>query len=106
MLNFEKFVNEVLKDMDEVGEFKKYLTQTKADTASFLSGAEADIKLWTEQVTEGKMSKKEFESLVGGLPTSAAFRALTEAGLKQVEVDKMKKKVTSIIIEVAIRTLL
>jgi hypothetical protein len=105
MFDFQEFLGEVMKGVDEASEFKKYLAQIKADTEAFLSGAEADIKCWTEKLEKREMPQAEYESLIGGIPLSAEFRGLTEIGLKQVQLDQIKRKLAGIIINIALKLL-
>ena len=77
----------------------KYATQANQDVQDFLEGSKAQIAEWAQQLSEGKMTKDEFEFLaVGRLKDLAKMRALTQAGIAAATLDATKAKVASVVI--------
>lgn len=108
MPNFDDFLD-TLKD-EIVDLAKSHLDDARdeaiQDSEQFLEDSKEDLERWTRLLDEGRLSEKDFESLVKGQKDLAKMEALKEAGLAAVEVDRFRKSLFDRIIGAASRTFL
>lgn len=103
MVNFDKFFRELKKGAKGVAkkEAAKFQKEANADGKAFLEAIKHDLKIWTQQVAKGKMSMEDFEFLVKGKKDLAKMKALTEAGLSAVRIDRIRMAMIDLIITAA-----
>ena len=102
-LNFDKFLRELKKGAKAVAkkEAAQFQKEANADAKAFFEAIKADLKVWTTQVADGKLSMKDFEFLVKGKKDLARLKALTQAGLSAVRIDRVRTAMIDLIITAA-----
>lgn len=76
------------------------------DGKQFLETSKADLKRWTRLMHQGKLSEDEFRSLVEGKKDLAEMKALKQAGLAAVEIDRFRSALVDRIVNTVGRVLL
>jgi len=82
--------------------FAGFVNQAVQDGQAFLQQTENDIATWLQDLQQGNITKKNFESLVRGEKDLAEMRALKQAGLGQVAIDTFVNGFVQIVINVAL----
>jgi len=103
MSDFSKFLDQLKDNLgalatEHAGEA---LDAFKSDSQEFLDEAKADLEDWTRKLAAGEMSAAGFELAVRGKAEVAKMRALTEAGLAAVRIDKIKVAILDTVISTA-----
>jgi ribosomal protein L9 len=80
----------------------KFVNQAVQDGSAFLQQTENDIATWLEDLKNGDITQKNFESLVRGESDLAKMEALKQAGLGQVAIDTFVNGFIQIVINVAV----
>jgi hypothetical protein len=80
----------------------KFVAQAVQDGNVFLQETENDIATWLEDLKNGDITQKNFESLVRGESDLAKMEALKQAGLGQVAIDTFVNGFIQIVINVAV----
>ena len=108
MSKFDDFFSTVLSGAKGLAadSLHDFLTQAQDDADSFLTKSKAQLHTWTVKLADGRMSKLEFEDLVGGLEDLAAMHALTEAGVAAARVQRFRDAVIKLVIDTAFKTFL
>lgn len=108
MAEFSTFVGEVKTQVSQLAQntLHDYRTAAVADANAFLNQAQADLKLWTTQLTQGLLKQDEFEDLVKGEKDLAEMNALKTAGLAQARLDAFVNGVIDAVISAAFKTYL
>ena len=81
---------------------KGFVNQAVQDSQAFLQQTESDISTWLQDLRQGDITQKNFESLVRGEKDLAEMRALKQAGLEQVAIDTFVNGFIQIVINVAL----
>lgn len=76
------------------------------DGKQFLETSKEDLKRWTRLMHQGKLSEDEFRSLVEGKKDLAEMKALKQAGLAAVEIDRFRSALVDRIVNTVGRVLL
>lgn len=71
------------------------------DGTQFLEHTKDDLKRWTRLMEQGKLSKKDVESLVRGRKELAKMEALKQAGLAAAEADRFRQALVDQVIDTA-----
>ena len=97
MDDFNQFLDAFKNELKELAKTtgKDFKEAAIKDGTEFLEKTKEDLKLWTQQVIEGDLSKEDYEFLVKGKKDLAEMAALTQAGLSLVEVEKFRNSVVS-----------
>ena len=99
-MNFDKIIQEVLKDSKELGKtlFKRYAEQAAADARTFLEDSRASLEKAARLLAEGRIDRDDFEDLVRGKHDLAKMIALKQAGLAKASIDTFTNGVLNIFI--------
>jgi len=102
-LNFDRFLRELKKRAKAVAkqEAAKFQKEANADANAFLDAIKSDLKAWTARVADGRLSMEDFEFLVNGKKDLAKMKALTDAGLSAVRIDRIRMAMIELIITAA-----
>jgi hypothetical protein len=106
MVTFEDFWEDLQKGFSTFAEtsLKDFKDEAFAAGKDFLEQSKEDIKLWTEQLATGQMSKEDFEWNVKGKKDVADLIILKQKGLAKAQVDKFTSGLTDIIISTAVKS--
>lgn len=85
--------------------FTGFAHQAVQDGRAFVNKTENDIATWLQDLEQGKITKKNFESLVRGEKDLAEMVALKQAGLGQVAIDTFVNGFIQIVINAALSTI-
>lgn len=105
MFDFDKFFRELKAGAVEIAkaEATDFVKEASGDGKTFLDAMKADLKKWTKQYAEGKLSKEDFEFLVKGKKDLAKMEALTQAGLAAIKVDRIRVALIDLVITAAFK---
>jgi hypothetical protein len=103
MLNFDAFFKELKKGAVEIAkeQARDFVKEATSDGNEFLDDVKADLRKWTKQLAEGKLSKKDFEFLVMGKKDLAKMEALKQAGLAAIRVEQIRTAMIDLVITCA-----
>lgn len=93
----EKIKQEAINETETLA--KKYKDSAIEDINQFASYLKESLKLWTEQLEEGKLSIKDFEFLIKGQKDLIQMFQLKQKGLAQVKIDELKESIFIVIIK-------
>lgn len=90
MSKFDDFISELEQNLVSYAKssFSDYAEAAIADGRGFIRQTESDLKRWTKELASGKLSKSDFEWLLGAKKDLAELTALKEAGLARAELDR------------------
>jgi hypothetical protein len=92
---FETLKNEV--SALAISTFKKYEKEAEADSLKLLDKLKSNLKTWTQQLSDGKLSIKDFEFLILGQKELIEMIALKQAGLAAIQIDELKGNLLNLI---------
>ncbi len=100
-VNFQKILDTLKEDVSSLATttFKEYREQAKADALKLVEDMKENLKTWTLQLAEGKISKNDFEFLVLGQKDSVKMEAITQAGLALIKADQLKNSLLNTIVK-------
>jgi len=75
-----------------------YAQQATKDIQRFIKTLEVDLKSWTELYAQGRITSSDFEFLIKGKGDLVKMRALKQAGLAKVALEKFRDAALGIII--------
>lgn len=75
--------------------------KAKADADAWLKDCEKDLQHWTQELADGDLRKGDYEELILGQRDLLKMKALTEAGLAKVRLDKFKDDLIAAVISTA-----
>jgi hypothetical protein len=98
-INFQEIINTLKDEVVNLAlsTFKDYKNEAKADALQLLDFMKENLKTWTIQLAEGKLSKADFEFLVLGQKELIEMNALRQAGLALIKADEFKNSVFNLI---------
>ncbi len=107
MANFDEFLNELKDGIVELAkkEAGEFATQAKDDAQAFLDKMKDDLQTWFKQLTDGQLSKEDFEYLVKGRKDVAEMAALTQIGLAKIRVERIVNGVIDLVINAALKAI-
>lgn len=88
-----------------VGSLKDFVTQAQSDAQDFIESSKNDFELWTTQLSRGEINKPQFENLVQGQADLAEMHALTQAGIAQADIQRLRDGVINLLIEAAFKAI-
>jgi hypothetical protein len=80
----------------------RFVNQALQDGNAFLKQTENDIATWLQDLKQGDITQKNFDSLVRGEKDLAQMEALKQASLGQAAIDTFVNGFIQIVINVAI----
>jgi hypothetical protein len=85
--------------------FGRFVNEAVQDGNAFLQQTENDISTWLEDLRNGDITQKNFESLVRGEKDLAEMHALKQTGLAQAAIDTFINGFIQIVISVAVKAI-
>jgi len=103
MFNFDRFFQELKEGVVEIAkqEATAFAKEATDDGKEFLEAVKSNLQTWTQQLAKGELSQKDFEFLVKGQKDVAAMKALTQAGLAAIRIDRIRVAMIDLIITAA-----
>lgn len=107
-VNLDDFFEALREELVEFAATELGKAHDKAiqDAEQFLENSEDDLKRWTRLLSEGELTKEEFESLVHGQIDLAKMKAPKQAGLTRLEIDRFRNEFLNRIADMASRAVL
>jgi hypothetical protein len=102
-MGWGKFVDSVCNNIGPalVGNLSKFKGNLERDTKEFLGKSRDDIESWTMALTDRKLSKNEYETLMQGKIDVAKLIYLKNKGIGKIEMEKFTSAVIKTIINSA-----
>ena len=99
-LDFELIFDKLKEDVSNLAKetAKKYADDAKTDALAAVDGLKDNLKTWTIQLKDGKLSKADYEFLVLAQKELVEMNALKQAGLALIKADEFKNKLMDQII--------
>jgi len=82
--------------------FQQYAQQAAHDVKDYLESAWSDLNRWSDELARGAIDKEEFRSLIRGQIDVSEMRALKQAGLAQVQIDRFTDGLLDIVVSAAV----
>lgn len=100
-IDFQQLFDSLKKGVSElaIAEFKKYTNEAQADALNLMDKVKDNLKTWTQQLSEGKLSKDDIEFLVLGQKDLIEMNALKQVGLAAIGIDDLKDKLLNFIVK-------
>ena len=105
MANIDSLLQELKNGIVDLAknEGKQYANQVQADGEAFVNASEADFRLWATQLSEGKLSKEDFASLIRGKKQVATMKALTAVGVAAASKDRIQTAIINLAVNALIK---
>jgi len=103
MFNFDQFFQELKDGVVEIAkrEATAFVREAADDGTEFLEKVKNNLQTWTRQLAEGGLSQADFAFLVKGQKDVAAMKALTQAGLAAIRIQRIQEALIDLIITAA-----
>lgn len=98
-INFQQILDKLKDEVINLAlsTFNKYKNEAKTDALQLLDELKENLKTWTFQLAEGKLSRADFEFLVLGQKELIEMNALKQAGLALIKADEFKNNLLNLI---------
>ncbi|MGW8208159.1 MAG: hypothetical protein ACWGO2_04045 [Syntrophobacteria bacterium] len=103
MADFDKYFDKLVKNLEDLvkNNWKDFLDAAEADGKAFLLETKEDLKRWTRLLSNGDLTREEFEFLVGSKEDLLKLKALKKLGLTKVRIQMFQTAVIGLIIDTA-----
>ena len=103
MADFDKYFDKLLKNLEDLvkNNWKNFLDAAEEDGRTFLLETKEDLKRWTRLLSNGHITREEFELLVGSKEDLLKLKALKKLGLTKVRIQMFQSAVIGLIIDTA-----
>ena len=103
MADFDEFLDVLKKNIEELAEksWKDYRQAAIDDGEEFLNQCKEDLRRWTKLLAEGQLTQDDFEWLIQSQKDLAEVKALTQAGLTLIRLDRFRNALIDLVIETA-----
>jgi hypothetical protein len=103
MLDFEKFMADLKKQMGELAKsmFKENWQAATKDGLDFLDNSKDKLQKYLEMLNSGEIDQAEFKSLAAGLGDLAKMEVLQQAGLEAARIDQFRISAINLLIDTA-----
>ncbi|MGJ8561880.1 MAG: hypothetical protein ACSHX3_16825 [Litorimonas sp.] len=98
--NFTKAVQDGLKTLAN-NTVQEALDQAESDAKAFVNDSEEAFRRWGDALAQGKITKEDFEYLVGGQKDLAQMHALKAVGVTQARLERFRIGLISLIVSSA-----
>ena len=98
--DFVEAVEEGLKTLAK-NTVQEALDQAKADAKAFLNDSEESLRRWGDALAQRKITKDDFEYLVGGQKDLAKMHALKAVGITQTRLERFRTGLISLVVSSA-----
>ena len=98
-VNFQDILNTLKDEAGKlaVATFKDYKNEATADALEVLNQIKNNLQTWTFQLSEGKLSKADFEFLVLAQKELGEMNALKQAGIALIKADEFKTSLLNLV---------
>lgn len=105
MSKFDDFLDLAIKDGKDliVGEGEDFVKKFRTGVKNFITDSNQDFNRWTSQLADKKLTKVEFDVLVGTLKGEAALDALTKAGIAAAKAQQLRDALIKLVVDSAIK---
>jgi hypothetical protein len=105
MSAFSNFETSVISGVEKLatGSLKDFLTEARTDAKSFLTLAEEDLKRWTSELADNKLTQDDFADLVKGDADLAELDALTQAGIIEADLQRFRDGLVNLVVDAAFK---
>jgi hypothetical protein len=103
MADFDKYFDKLVKNLEDLmkNNWKDFLDAAEADGKAFLLETKGDLKRWTRLLSNGEITRGEFELLVGSKEDLLQLKALKKLGLTKVRIQMFQTALIGLIIDTA-----
>ena len=103
MADFDKYFDKLVKNLEDLvkNNWKDFQEAAEADGKAFLPETKEDLKRWTRLLSNGDLTREEFEFLVGSKEDLLKLKALKKLGLTKVRIQMFQTAVIGLIIDTA-----
>ena len=103
MGDFDKYFDKLVKNLEDLvkNNWKDFLNAAEADGKAFLREIKEDLKRWTRLLSNGDLTREEFEFLVGSKEDLLKLKALKKLALTKVRIQIFQTAVIGLIIDTA-----
>ncbi|WP_018616626.1 hypothetical protein [Segetibacter koreensis] len=97
--------DQLFKDLETGAEslanemFQDYMSQAKKDAQDAIDSMKADIQRWVIEVENGALTKEDLEFLLQEETELDEMKALKQAGLAAIQIDKFKNGLINMILK-------
>ena len=108
MSDFDDFLAQLKKELSALAksEVAGHVNAFLTDADQFVAETRSDLEMWTAELAQGQMTPEGFELAVRGKAEVLKLRALTEAGLAAVKIDRLKAAILDRVVSAAKKALL
>lgn len=101
--NWEDFVDAVEDGLKTLAKntVQETLDQAETDAKAFVKESEESLRRWGDALAQGKITKDDFEYLVGGQKDLGKMHALKAAGVAQARLERFRTGLISLIVSSA-----
>lgn len=89
---------------DATTAFKGFVNEAKTDAQAYLNAAEDDLKVWTQQLTAGKIDADDFADFVSADARLVEMAALTATGIAAADLQRFRDALINTIVDAATST--
>jgi hypothetical protein len=98
-IDFKQMIDKLKDEVIDLAlsSFEKYKNEAKSDALKLLDELKGNLETWTLQLSEGKLSKTDFDFLVLGQKELIEMDALKQAGLALIKADEFKSSLLKLV---------
>jgi hypothetical protein len=98
-IDFQKSFSKLRKDVENFASsaVRQYGNEAKADALELVEDMKENLKTWTLQLADNKLSKKDYQYLVLGQKELIEMNALKQTGLSLIKVNEFKHSLFNVI---------
>jgi hypothetical protein len=100
-INFSDIFEELKSSITTLAKnsIKDYAVGAEADGKKFLESIKDKLQRWTNSLIEGKLTKDDFEYLIGSQKDLSQMEFLKQAGLTAIRIDQFKTSLLNLVID-------
>ena len=101
MADFDTYFDKLVKHLEDLvkNNWRNFRDAAEADGKAFLLETKEDLKRWTKLLSNGDLTREEFEFLVGSKEDLLRLNALKKLGLTKVRIQMFQTAVIGLIID-------
>ncbi|UWS79098.1 hypothetical protein N1037_17830 [Phaeobacter sp. G2] len=101
--SWEDFIDAVQDGLKTLAKntVQEALDQAETDAKVFVKNSEESLRRWGDALAQGKITKDDFEYLVGGQKDLAKMHALKAVGVTQARLERFRTGLISLIVSSA-----
>ena len=101
--SWNSFINAIEEGLKTLAKntVQEALEQAEADAKAFVENSEESLRRWGDALAQGKITKDDFEYLVGGQKDLAKMHALKAVGITQARLERFRTGLISLVVGAA-----